>query len=145
MLYLDSSALTKRYLQAEAGADEVISLMKAAVRNATAVVSRAEVSAALAKAVRLNWIEHDVGQAARANFQDEWLGLFRLPIREITVSRAEDLAWKHGLRGYDAVHLACATLWHESLGEPITLATFDEPLWRAAARAGLQAWPEQLP
>jgi predicted nucleic acid-binding protein len=118
--------------------------MRSALRSATGLMSRAEVSAALANAVRLDWIERRAAQAALAEFHEEWPRLFRLPIRETTVGRADDLAWTHGLRGYDAVHLACAMLWQESVGHPVTLATFDESLCQAAAQAGLRAWPEQL-
>jgi len=60
------------------------------------------------------------------------------------VARADSLAWEYGLRGYDAVHLASALLWQEALGEPVTLATFDKPLWEAAQQAGMGVWPEDL-
>jgi len=53
--------------------------------------------------------------------------------------------WEHGLRGYDAVQLASALSWQESVGEQIVLATFDQQLWEAAKRTGLKAWPDQLP
>jgi predicted nucleic acid-binding protein len=46
------------------------------------------------------------------------------------------------LRGYDAVQLASALTWHESVGEDIVLATFDQQLWEAAKRAGLKPWPD---
>jgi predicted nucleic acid-binding protein len=52
------------------------------------------------------------------------------------VERAEALAWEHGLRGYDAVHLASALTWQESVGEQIVLATFDQQLWEAASERG---------
>jgi uncharacterized protein len=44
---------------------------------------------------------------------------------------AGDLAAEHGLRGYDAVHLACAL---HLKGDDILLATWDSAL-NAAARA----------
>lgn len=143
ILYLDSSALVKRYLR-EARSDEVERVFIQAELAGTAVISRAEVSAALAKAVRMNWVAHADALKGLAEFQSQWKTLFRLHIREITVERADALAWKYGLRGYDAIHLACAMLWQESTSEPITLATFDEPLWQAAQSAGLTAWPEAL-
>ena len=42
----------------------------------------------------------------------------------------------------DAAHLACALLWQDAVGGAITLATFDQTLREAAARAGLTVWPE---
>jgi hypothetical protein len=68
-----------------------------------------------------------------------------VPVTESLVERAEALAWEHGLRGYDAVHLASALTWQESVGEQIVLATFGQQLWEAAKRAGLKAWPDRFP
>ena len=60
------------------------------------------------------------------------------------MDRAASLAWEYGLRGYDAVHLATALLWQETIGEPVTLATFDRQLWQAGDQAGLTTWPPEL-
>jgi uncharacterized protein len=65
-------------------------------------------------------------------------------VTEALVTRAEALAWEHALRGYDAVQLASAVSWQESLGTDVVLATFDTHLWKAAQRAGLHAWPTDL-
>jgi hypothetical protein len=48
------------------------------------------------------------------------------------------------LRGYDAVQLASAVTWQQSVGAEILLATFDQQLWEAALKAGLKAWPDEL-
>ena len=58
---------------------------------------------------------------------------------------AANLAWDHGLRGYDTVHLAAASAWQGALGERVTLATFDKQLWSAAESIGLEAYPPDLP
>ena len=42
--------------------------------------------------------------------------------RRMLITHADRLAWDHGLRGYDAVHLAAADLWQDALGEEVTLA-----------------------
>jgi predicted nucleic acid-binding protein len=141
IVYLDSSALVKRYM-VEASSAEVERLVSAAEQVGTAIISRAEVSAALSKAVRMNWLDHAEALKSLAVFQSQWSSLFRLNIRETTVERADALAWAHILRGYDAVHLACAILWQEAVGGAVTLATFDQPLREAAAKAGLAVWPE---
>jgi predicted nucleic acid-binding protein len=52
-------------------------------------------------------------------------------IDEPLARHAGDLAAEHALRGYDAVHLACAS---QLQGEDILLATWDKAL-NAAARA----------
>jgi hypothetical protein len=49
------------------------------------------------------------------------------------------------LRGFDSVQLASALTWQESVGSEIVLATFDQQLWDAAKRAGLEARPAERP
>lgn len=142
--YLDASALVKRSL-VERGSRETIALTAESEMTATSIVSRAEVAAGLAKAARMGLVTHGIVRNAQRAFTGDWPDLVRVPVTEALVERAEALAWEHGLRGYDAVQLASALTWQESVGEEIVLATFDQRLWEAAKRTGLKAWPEQLP
>lgn len=139
--YLDASALVKRYI-VERGSRETIALSADSEMTATSIVSRAEVAAALAKAVRAGLVKNDVARNAQRRVAGDWPDLVRVPVTEALIERAEGLAWEHGLRGYDAVQLASALTWQESVGEAIVLATFDQQLWQAAKRVGLEAWPE---
>lgn len=142
--YIDASALVKRYVQ-EHGSRETIELTSSAEMTATSIISRAEVAAGLAKAVRSRVVPDHVAKAAQRSFAVDWPDLLRVTVTDALVERAEALAWEHGLRGYDAVHLASALTWQESAGEEIVLATFDYQLWDAAKRAGLKPWPEERP
>lgn len=143
IVYLDASALVKRYV-AERGSREVIELTTAAEIVATSLISRAEVAAAFARAVRLGVLDPGGGRRAQRKFSREWPDFARVPVSEALVSRAEMLAWDYGLRGYDAVQLASALTWQESIGQDVWLATFDGQLWEAAPGAGLQVWPERV-
>ena len=143
ILYLDSSALVKRYV-VEAGTAAVNAVIAEADVAGTSLISRAEVAAALARAVRMNVLPRDDAATALRAFRSQWVDLMRIQITEAIIARADALAWEYGLRGYDAVHLAGAQFWQEALGEPVTLATFDRQLWQAAKPAGLAAWPNKL-
>lgn len=143
-LYLDASALVKRYF-AETGSEQVTVLIAKAESIGMAIISRAEVAATFAKLVRLRMLEHTTALALLQDFRNDWHDWMRIQLTESLVARADTLAWEHGLRGYDAVHLAAALVWQETLGEPITLATFDEQLWQAAEREGLVPFPDDLP
>lgn len=143
ILYLDSSALVKFYLQ-ERGSAEVREVYRGAEQAGTVLISRAEVSAGLAKAHSMGLVSEEDSRKARALFHSEWPRIIHVTVSETLASRADDLAWAHGLRGYDAVHLAAALLWQESINLPICVATFDEDLWKAARDEGLHAWPESL-
>jgi predicted nucleic acid-binding protein len=144
ILYLDASALVKRYV-AEAGSAEVGAAISQAAVTGTALVSRAEVAAALGKAVRVNALTQEEALAALQVFRNDWADLVRIQLTEMVIARADMLAWDHGLRGYDAVQLASALAWQDALGETVTLATFDRHLWAVAQSAGLAGYPADLP
>jgi uncharacterized protein len=105
--YLDASALVKRYI-VERGSRETIALTAGSEMTATSIVSRAEVSAALAKAARSGLVTDNIARSARRSFAGDWPDLVRVPVTEALVECAETLAWDQGLRGHDAVQLASA-------------------------------------
>ena len=142
--YLDSSALVKLFAD-EPGTAEVSHAVQEAELVGTVAISRAEVIAALAKAVRVGALSTDDARSARHRFRTEWLHFLRLQVSDFLIDRAGDLAWAYSLRGYDAVQLAAADLWRESLDAPVSLATFDLKLWEAASAAGLVPFPQNLP
>ncbi len=143
ILYLDASALVKRYVT-ERGSRETADVCAKAEIVATSLVSRAEVAAAFAKAVRVGIVEPDKGRKAQRAFVSQWPDFAKVPVTEALVARAEALAWDAALRGYDAVQLASALTWQESVGAEITLATFDRQLWDAGKQVGMHVWPETL-
>lgn len=140
IVYLDASAAVKRYL-AERGSRETAALIADAELVATSIVSRAEIAAALAKAVRLRLVTELVARRAQRAFDRDWLDLLRIPVTEALVDRARTLAWSHTLRGYDAVQLASALTFRESVGSDVLVGTFDVQLSAAALQEGMTVWP----
>jgi predicted nucleic acid-binding protein len=65
--------------------------------------------------------------------EDLYAQLHIVAIDEPLARHAGDLATQHALRGYDAVHLACALQLH---GSDILLATWDNALNVAALATG---------
>ena len=106
-LYLDSSALVKRYID-EPHSDEVTHLMDQTLAIGTSAISRVEVGAALARAARANRLGAAGARGAQEQFAEDWPDLSKVPVTDTLLTRAERLAWKHGLRAYDAVQLAAA-------------------------------------
>jgi predicted nucleic acid-binding protein len=141
IIYLDTSALLKQYVQ-EDQSEQVEQLLRQAEGAGTSLLTYAEMASAMARAARMGLIPSDEAQAAWKDFLTDWEFLLRLNLSSQVTGRAAKLAWEYGLRGYDAVHLASALLWQEALGAPLTLATFDRDLWQAGKKAGLQVWPE---
>ena len=144
IVYLDASALVKRYIE-EAGSAAVGRLIEEANLVGTAAITRVEMAAALAKAVRVGVLSREEAALALEVFREEWPSLVRIQVTEPLLRRAEEVAWQEGLRGYDATHLAAALFWQEMLGEPVVVATFDRELWDAARRLAMQVFPEERP
>ena len=142
-LYLDASALIKRYV-AEAGSREVMEEVDRAAITCTSIISRAVVAAALARAARTGSLKREAAVAALKAFRADWPNLVRVQVTDSVVARADSLAWEYGLRGYDSVQLACASMWQDGMGERVKLATFDRQLWLSARRLGLEPFPDSL-
>ncbi len=144
ILYFDTSALVKGYIQEE-GSKEVIALMDEADNLfGSVVLTQVEMAAAIQRAVRVIGSSATNASAAWQDFLEDWPSFTRLSVSPIIIERASVIAWNYGLRGYDSLHLAAALLWQETLGVQITLATFDHELWLAAQKAGMLSWPEGL-
>lgn len=140
-LYLDTSALVKRYIN-EQGSEGVRSLIRTADYLATSIISRAEMAAAFTSALRMGKIDKADYESALTKLRGDWIDYWRLAVTEEIITRADRSACEHGLRGYDAVHLASLLTWQENLGRPVILATFDHELANAAHHWGLQVVPE---
>ncbi len=141
-LYIDTSALLKLFIQ-EAYSDEVRLWVKDADLVATGLLTRAETPAGLNRLARMSILDQEQCDTALANFRSEWQDYHRVPITEQIVARADFLTCQYSLRGYDAVHLACALTWSELLGAPVTIATFDRELHDAAKKSGLDVLPQE--
>lgn len=142
ILYLDASALVKRYVQ-EKESGQVNAWVDAAEMVVTGLITRVEVAAAIARAGRMKLISSEEALNAISQFRSEWESFHRLPINENTVIRGDALACEHNLRGYDATHLACALIWQETLSMPVTLVTFDIQLIKAARDIDMEILPKE--
>ena len=144
IVYLDSSAIVKKYIS-EPGSAEIENALDRAEAIGTATISRAEVVAAFRKAVRSSVLAQEDAETAVRDFNKGWRDLVRTRVTEGVVRHAAELAWNHSLRGYDSVQLASAAAWQQALGRNVTLATFDFRLWTAAQEIGIDVFPNNLP
>lgn len=141
ILYADTSALVKKYVR-EADSEAVLAYFAGFETTATAALTLAEMAAALAKAARMGWVEETASRKTWRDFVAHWPAYVRVPISAGVVERAARLARAHGLRAYDAVHLACAQVCLEAVGEALVFACYDRRLRAAAVAEGLRVWPE---
>lgn len=143
LLFLDSSAITKRYVQ-EIGTAWVIELFrpKSFNRVYVAEIALVEVVSALTRRHRGKTLSSSsyskVQNRFRRNFEEKF---FKIETNLTIIEQAADLAERHALRGYDAVQLASAVYLHnrrQQAGLPaITFISADNALNTAAQSEGL--------
>ncbi len=143
VLYLDTSALVKHYVW-EPGSEEVDRILADAQWAGASLLARVELEAAFAKYVRMALLPESEARSLLVGFRMDWERLTHLHPDPWMTDLASELVWRYGLRGYDAVHLASALRWQDAALHPVTFATFDRKLWRAAADAGLHPFPDDL-
>jgi predicted nucleic acid-binding protein len=130
-LYLDASALVKRYVT-EPGSDEVVAAMSRAERCSICRVGFVETVRAVARGGE----REDVERAER-----DWGGLHVVEVDRTVTERAAWLSVETGLRTLDALHLAAAL----SMSVPeLIFATWDTRLHRVARKHGLRTLPASL-
>lgn len=131
ILYLDTSSLVKLYIR-EDGSDEVGRLADDARMIATATVAYAEARSAFARLHRGGFLDDAQLARVRDDFASDWTTCLRLQVTEELCLQAGDLAEDHGLRGFDAIHLAAYLDLRKRSGEsPVHFSAFDDRLNRA--------------
>lgn len=142
--YLDSSALVKRYL-VETGTPWVQTWCADPIQTvAVGEIGLVEIAAAFAGKLRGAHITPAQYHSARADLaadaRDEYV---LVTINRAVVDEAIELTAKYRLRGYDAVHLACALTLNRALAAyhlpSLVFVSADDDLLKAATAEGLSA------
>jgi len=140
--YFDTSALVKLVIDEE-GHEQARALWVAARRVACGRLGYPEGRAALAGAARAGRLDADELRAAAESFDRRWETLRIVELAPRLAARAGALAERRALRGYDAVHLACA-LEVQGSRRDVILVCWDAGLRAGAAAEGVRLAPTQL-
>lgn len=137
-IYFDTSSLVKLYIT-EAFSDQVLSWAESAEVLATSRVALPEVASAFARRWREGDLDDAGFRAARQALSEQWLHFNVIDVNE---RLAAELVIRHGLRGFDAIHLAAALEMNETARytEPpyqVFFSSFDTRLNKAARSEGL--------
>lgn len=128
-LYVDTSALLKRYIE-EHDSDVAEGHLLADPFWVTARHTAVEVRRNLARL-----LERDALSAARSAFDEDWARFNVVALDDATCDIAADLAEVTGLRTLDALHLAAATRVGRA---SLTMLTFDIRQAQAARALGMR-------
>ncbi|MDQ3937930.1 MAG: type II toxin-antitoxin system VapC family toxin [Chloroflexota bacterium] len=129
MLFLDTSALVKRYV-AEAESDFVLELMDRDTVWAASALARLETQVTLC---HLGFaMEEETELRRRA--QSDWERFAVVPLIPSLLDRAVEMGCNLRLRTLDAIHLSAAA----QFPRPLTFLTFDSTQAAAAATLGFE-------
>lgn len=137
VLYLDTSSLVKLYVEEE-GSDGIIELVACSAAVATSLVAYAEARSAFARRFREKAFTRDEYKGLIVALDQDWNRVISLAVTEDLVFTAGRLAEKHGIRGFDAIHLASATVLKEEVSASVLFSCADQRLQKASAKEGLQ-------
>ena len=133
MIYLDTSALIKRYIQ-ESGTESILKLFENNHEILTSKIAYAEVYSALTRRMR----ERDLPKARYFEvcrlFEREWPAYIIIELNNDILHLTRDLIKKYPLRGFDAIHLASAKFIKKSLKTPMTFGCADHRLLQCAKK-----------
>lgn len=134
ILYIDTSALVKLYV-AESGSEHVARWVEEAEDVMTSCVTYPEAMSALVRRRNDGTLTSTEFETARDKLEVEWTSYPQVVVDELTAGM---LVIRHGLRGFDAIHIAAALNLLAELA-PLTVAfsSFDTRQLAAARAEGL--------
>ncbi len=132
MLYLDASALVKRYVY-EDGAAVVFDSMNDDHEWTTSVITRVEVGRTVARSAADGAVDR-----ALVRYHADARLMHEVELTPGVRDDAEQLAISTGLKSLDAIHLASAM---RAGGPELTMLTFDDELAHAARGLGIPVIP----
>lgn len=131
--YFDASAFLKLVIE-ERGSVEAQELWRSADRRLSSRLLYPEARAGLARAHRMGRLDNRRLRSARAEIQMYIDEAVAIDVDETVARRAGDLAERHALRAYDAVHLASVEVIAD---EQTLLVAADGDLISAARAHGI--------
>jgi len=140
MLYLDTSALVKLYVD-ERMSQELTIAVDGAEAVATSLIAYTEARAAFARARREARLSAQAYRHVVEAFVEDWPRYITVEVTDRLVKDAGELAAHRALRGYDALHLASALILRRQMSSRVTFLAFDRELMVAAKREALRIHP----
>ena len=140
ILYLDTSALVKRYFK-EPNSNEVVSRWTEATEIITSSVPYAEASASFYRKKREAQLKDNLIRKIVDLFRSDWDSFIRVEVSDELNEYIDRAVVKHPLRGFDAIHLASAMIMQERLHDAFLFVCFDQRLVQAAQTEGIETFP----
>jgi len=137
VIYLDTSSLVKLYVEEE-DSPKIADFVKSSRMTVTSLVAYAEARAAFARRFREKAFTSHEYRDLISFFEEDWGNYVIVSVTEELVHLAGDLAEKHSLRGFDAIHLSSAVTLHKEISTPIIFSCSDQKLQKASQLEGMR-------
>lgn len=137
MLYVDSSALVKKYVE-EPGSDRVLKLLAQSGMAVTSKLAYPELLAGLGRKRREKGITEKDYRDALVDFESDWNAFLIIEFQDELLAVIKLLTMKHALKGADLVHLASALWIQKAAKEKVDFVASDIQLLRAAKAEKLE-------
>jgi predicted nucleic acid-binding protein len=137
MLYLDTSALVKLYVE-EAYSKTIFKAFSEADIIATHKIAFIEVHSAFARLRREKKLNVDVYETLKKTFLNDWENFLRVGLDNTLLQIASEFSEAFALRAYDCTHLAAAHYLFKREEEKFVFACFDQKLNQAAKVLSLE-------
>ena len=131
MIYFDSSALVKRYIEEE-GSKEVNKLLQGADKAVTSRLAYPEILSAIIRRHRAGDITTSDCDRIKREFRVEWRCYTIIEVHGELFSIIDKLIEKHALRGADSIHLSTALWIQQVTKQDVLFAASDTELLKAA-------------
>lgn len=141
ILYLDTSALVKRYFN-ERHSKDVMASWKASAQIVTSSAAYAETMACIQRKRRETRAGLKSFRKITTAFHRDWLSFIRVEVTDELNGHIDRLVEKYPLRGLDTIHLASALVIFEKVPEAFLFSCFDQQLLLAASNEGLETLPD---
>ncbi len=140
ILYMDTSALVKKYFR-EPGSTDVISLWQNASVILTSAVAYAETMASFHRKKRESGMDRCIFNPIVSSFRADCQTLALVRVNRALDNIIDRIVSLYPLRGFDAIYLASALAVQRNLSENLLFVCFDHRLPDAARAEGLDTFP----
>lgn len=131
VVYLDTSSLVKLYVEEE-DSPKIADLVRSSKVTATSLIAYTEARAAFARRFRENAFTPREYKHLLSVFDKDWDNYLIVRVTKELVRLAGNLAEKHGLRAFDAIHLSSAIILRAEISAPLIFSCSDRKLQKAS-------------
>jgi predicted nucleic acid-binding protein len=137
MIYFDSSALVKQYIE-EIGSARVNALLLETKTIATSRLAYPEILSAITRRHKAGDIKITDFERIKKQFKANWQSFTIIEIHKEIIELIDSIIEKYALRGADSIHLSTAIWLRNNSGREILFVAADGELLQAAKKEKMQ-------